>query len=396
MTRHPKFDRSKHRVTLLEATDHLAPGASGYAGGLLGLWAYPESLAGLSFRLHSELAAEHGGAEKWGYRRLPTYQVYGSVTAKQAEAAFKKEEEESADAIKTETDSKAEEPDVSLSISGDGQPPVKKAKVSRRSSSSALPPADLPEGVDWLDPEVMSGYSSMGDAEKADTAQVHPRLFTQAIAGLARAAGVDIRLNCKVTKILYAARSKPAENDPASSDPAGRPAAPATPSPAPATPEDTEEAEGGTDSPPIQAAAAASSSFGNILQGLEYVDRATNKTHRLSVHSTENNGSSESESDVVTDVVVCAGPWTSTLVPRSNVDGLRVHSILYEADLSPNALFCYVTLPSGWVAPHRVGTVRPVKKRLTVDPEIYPRPDGTVYACGKESVLLSSELYRRI
>ena len=67
LTRHPKYDRTKHSITLLEATS-IAAGASGKAGGLLALWAYPSSLVPLSFRLHAELAKEHGGDHRWGYR----------------------------------------------------------------------------------------------------------------------------------------------------------------------------------------------------------------------------------------------------------------------------------------------------------------------------------------
>ncbi|KAK1766109.1 FAD dependent oxidoreductase-domain-containing protein, partial [Phialemonium atrogriseum] len=69
LTRHPKFDPSLHRITLLEATA-IAAGASGKAGGLLALWAFPSCLVPLSYRLHADLAREHGGADRWGYRRL--------------------------------------------------------------------------------------------------------------------------------------------------------------------------------------------------------------------------------------------------------------------------------------------------------------------------------------
>src|SRR5689334_4287322 len=69
LTRHPSFDPALHSITLLEASS-IAAGASGKAGGLLGLWAYPQCLVPLSYRLHRELATEHGGAERWGYRRV--------------------------------------------------------------------------------------------------------------------------------------------------------------------------------------------------------------------------------------------------------------------------------------------------------------------------------------
>ncbi|RMZ83587.1 hypothetical protein DV738_g1108, partial [Chaetothyriales sp. CBS 135597] len=74
LTRHPKYNPAKHSIHILEATG-IASGASGKAGGLLALWAYPQSLVPLSFRLHRELAAEHGGAERWGYRGVGCGQV---------------------------------------------------------------------------------------------------------------------------------------------------------------------------------------------------------------------------------------------------------------------------------------------------------------------------------
>ena len=68
------------KVTLLESSKAVAPGASGKAGGFLALdWhgTSTASLAALSFKLHRKLAKEHNGAERWGYRevevRFPTY-----------------------------------------------------------------------------------------------------------------------------------------------------------------------------------------------------------------------------------------------------------------------------------------------------------------------------------
>ena len=74
LTRHPSFDASKHTVTILEATK-IAGGASGKAGGLLALWAYPSSIVPLSYRLHKQLSDEHGGEERWGYRAIHCGQV---------------------------------------------------------------------------------------------------------------------------------------------------------------------------------------------------------------------------------------------------------------------------------------------------------------------------------
>lgn len=85
----------------------------------------------------------------------------------------------------------------------------------------------------------------------------------------------------------------------------------------------------------------------------------------------------------VTDVIVTAGPWTGKLLPRSKVEGLRAHSVVYEADVSPYAVFTDVQLPADYVPEHRKRMGQRRKHRGNVDPEIYARPFGEVYACGK-------------
>lgn len=57
-------------IILLDSSPELFASASGNAGGFLAAdWFGPSvaSLGALSFRLHAELAAEHGGRERWGY-----------------------------------------------------------------------------------------------------------------------------------------------------------------------------------------------------------------------------------------------------------------------------------------------------------------------------------------
>ncbi|KAH8554320.1 FAD dependent oxidoreductase [Umbelopsis sp. PMI_123] len=74
--------------------------------------------------------------------------------------------------------------------------------------------------------------------------------------------------------------------------------------------------------------------------------------------------------------VVCMGPWSSTLPIRSNrsprgklpIIAARAHSIVLKphCEVPAQALFCSVQL-----------------NRNFYDPEIYPRPDSTVYICGE-------------
>lgn len=82
--RHPARLRiaERSKLTLLEASCEVAPGASGKAGGFLAADWHGEataSLAKLSFDLHRQLATEGGGAARWGYRNVEVL-VAGSWT----------------------------------------------------------------------------------------------------------------------------------------------------------------------------------------------------------------------------------------------------------------------------------------------------------------------------
>lgn len=87
----------------------------------------------------------------------------------------------------------------------------------------------------------------------------------------------------------------------------------------------------------------------------------------------------------ITDVIIAAGPWTGKLLPRSKVEGLRAHSVVYEADVSPYAVFTDIQLPVDYVPEHRKKLGQKRKHRGNVDPEVYARPFGEVYACGESA-----------
>lgn len=175
LTRHPSFDPSKHSITLLEASS-IAGGASGKAGGLLGLWAYPSSIVPLSYRLHKELADEHGGADRWGYR---------AVHCAQVDCIGKKPEKKTSKETTTTKDE-----DISL-------------QKRSKEALGKLRAAGVPKELDWIDADSLRYYDEMGTP--ATTAQVHPFQFTTAMAELARDAGVDIRTHAPVDKINYSA-----------------------------------------------------------------------------------------------------------------------------------------------------------------------------------------------
>ncbi|KAI1331981.1 FAD dependent oxidoreductase [Xylariaceae sp. FL0255] len=337
LTKHPSFNPSIHHITLLEAT-YIAAGASGKAGGLLGLWAYPTCIVPLSYRLHAELAAEYNGADRWGYRRLTCGQISATVRSEHAESRRKTKAKVSTPRRRSkrpEDDIKAvllaaqfqqgikissQSPQATL-ISSPGAPPEDASQeVSREEEKiwQKLPKQDqaaaallrrsvLPPDLDWFDSEFIEEYDEMGLPGYTETAQVHPYQFTTSMADIARSAGTEIRLNAKVTKI-------------------------------------------------------------GIVKGavktVEYLDRMTGALN--TVHG-------------VTDVVVAAGPWTGRLLPQTKVEGLRAHSVVFEADVTPHAVFTNISLPANWMPPHRQRRVH----KGNVDPEVYARPGREVYACGE-------------
>lgn len=190
LTRHPLYDPSKHTITLLEATK-IAGGASGKAGGLLALWAYPSSLVPLSYRLHKELADEHGGVDRWGYRAVHCGQidcVGGHLDAKQAPSV----------------EWKADRATDGLASSGDGRADgTGSVSLQKRSKEAMtkLRKAGVPEDLDWVNAESVRGYDEMGDP--STTAQVHPFQFTTALAELAAGKGANVKVGAAVTSINY-------------------------------------------------------------------------------------------------------------------------------------------------------------------------------------------------
>lgn len=103
------------------------------------------------------------------------------------------------------------------------------------------------------------------------------------------------------------------------------------------------------------------------VDSVEYLDRETGEVKTITD---------------VTDIIVSSGPWTGRVLPRSKVEGLRAHSVVYEADVSPYAVFTDIELPADFVPDHRMEKGQKRRHRGNVDPEIYARPFGEVYACG--------------
>ncbi|RAH41138.1 NAD(P)/FAD-dependent oxidoreductase [Aspergillus brunneoviolaceus CBS 621.78] len=273
LTRHPSFDPSRHSVTLIEATE-IAGGASGKAGGLLALWAYPSSIVPLSYKLHAELAKEHNGKDRWGYREVNCGQLIidgRRLPEKKKQSGGKSEE--------------------SVSLQKRSAAALEKLKSAR-----------VPKDLDWIEPELVRGYESMSDP--GETAQVHPYLFTTSIAKLAEESGAKITLG-SVTGINY-----------------------------------SEDA----------------------VQSVTYTDKKTGESQTISA----------------TDVIVAAGPWTRTVLPEAPITATRAHSVVIrpQQPVSAYTLFTNIALPANF------DPTKPSRPDVA-SPEIYARPDATVYACGE-------------
>ncbi|KAI9709066.1 MAG: hypothetical protein M1820_003512 [Bogoriella megaspora] len=174
LTRHPSFSPEKHNITLIEATK-IAGGASGKAGGLLALWAYPSAIVPLSFRLHEQLAKEHDGEERWGYRKTNC----GSIMAKGRPIPPKGSVKGKTGEMNGQNGDLEEKESLSL------QKQSKEAKGKLRA-------AGVPSDLDWVDAGSTVGYSAMAGPD--ETAQVHPYQFTTSMAQLAAEAGAKIVL----------------------------------------------------------------------------------------------------------------------------------------------------------------------------------------------------------
>ncbi|KAI1387785.1 FAD dependent oxidoreductase [Hypoxylon trugodes] len=222
LTRHPSYSPETHRITLLEASssnsggrtadsiqdpatladpataskknpahEGIAGGASGKAGGLLALWAFPQNIVPLSFKLHDELAKEHGGDKRWGYRRCYASQI----------------------------DCRARLPPGFSGDATGGKDPVssgaeqgsKGLHKDHKKDAKALRKLGAPEDLDWLDTdEALAAYEGMGTPK--DTAQVHPELFARSMAQLAEDKGVKIVTGARVTNINKTANGASVES----------------------------------------------------------------------------------------------------------------------------------------------------------------------------------------
>lgn len=160
---HPKFDPEKYRITIVESK-RVAGGASGKAGGLLALWAFPQQIVPLSFALHQELSDKYDGEKEWGYRRLTTVSLEGDIS----HLGDSDDDDDDEAPVKTFKQPKNHDLDSSLS----DKPPNKTARATR----SQVKKPTLPEDLNWITDSLISNCLSLGGTDT--TAQVHPYKFT--------------------------------------------------------------------------------------------------------------------------------------------------------------------------------------------------------------------------
>ncbi|KAJ7248647.1 FAD dependent oxidoreductase-domain-containing protein, partial [Mycena haematopus] len=79
---------------------------------------------------------------------------------------------------------------------------------------------------------------------------------------------------------------------------------------------------------------------------------------------------SASQTLPATDVIVCGGAWSPALISGLPIQGMRAHTVVIR------------TTPTATIAPYVLFTEITGIWNGVVTPEIYARPDGTVYACG--------------
>lgn len=390
------------------------------------MWAYPECLVPLSYRLHRELAEEHGGDQRWGYRHVKCGTI-GAVVKKKKHPGLVKAVTENAEAKaqgaqpglsslqtgKTESASPQPQPEPNIA-----QTKKEEAAAPEPNPVATLPPATEPVAtIPAPQPtpltQVKANSHTNGAAPKFTTAAFAP--IPELLTPTPEPPSIP---SIPSTNLTLANGDANAQNG-------GRDTAQTKP----------ETIEKDWEKLPKQDAAATSSlGQSHLPPDLDWIDpeyvqsyeemgregfSETAQVHPFhfttaiaelahsagveirtgakvtkfipntaspglnTVEYVDRNSCDEVNFVEATDVIVTAGPWTGKLLPRSKVEGLRAHSVVYEADLSPYAVFTNIQLPGDYVPEHRARAGQKRKHRGNVDPEVYARPFGEVYACGK-------------
>ncbi|CAH6720290.1 putative oxidoreductase Tda3p [[Candida] jaroonii] len=298
---HPKFDSEKYHITLIESK-RIAGGASGKAGGLLALWAFPSQIVPLSFNLHQELADKYDGAKEWGYRRLTTVSLEGDISGVNEEDLLSEDEQISLD-TKLENSSSVTSSTISTSNSqnsknsSDSSSSEPQKKFSRRSEnkremSNKANNAKkiLPNDLNWINSALINNCSTLGSTDT--TGQVHPYKFTNFILKKAvelSNGSLELVLG-KVEEMIY-----------------------------------SEESES--------------------VIGVKFKPTSQNLKNSNSIINLLGD-----------QIVMTVGPWTSKILPDCPISGLRAHSITIapfkDQPVSPYAIFTeFKTNSNNYISP---------------------------------------------
>lgn len=103
---------------------------------------------------------------------------------------------------------------------------------------------------------------------------------------------------------------------------------------------------------------------------VEAIEYSSNRDRVQSVRYRDKRSGGEQQLDA-TDIILAAGPWTQRLLPEAPIGGVRSHSVVVDPgrDVSPTIIF------------FDPGHIDPGDEENQL--EVYPRPDKTVYMCGR-------------
>lgn len=397
----------------------MAAGASGKSGGLLALWAYPECLVPLSYRLHRELAEQYGGDQKWGYRRVKCGTI-GAVVEKPGSGPRKAAKENA------QAKTPAAEPGMSalqVKEKDTALNPIEASSTQNSEAQATSPPqetsplptkeaeATIPVPQDALSAPLQPHNLTNGTASqftKSAFAPIPGLTPTPEPAIRSGVSDVQETIATKVSDTNCIEDNAPKlENDVKEWEKLPKQDTAATSLLGNSTlPADLDWIEsqfvqyyeemgrrGFTETAQVHpfhfttAIAELARSAGVYIQtGAKVTNFTASQTSadlKVVEYMSRHDNDEVKSIDGVTDVIVTAGPWTGKLLPRSKIEGLRAHSVVYEADVSPYAVFTDIQLPGDYVPEHRARAGQKRKHKGNVDPEVYARPFGEVYACGE-------------
>ncbi|BAO39013.1 UPF0673 membrane protein YHR009C [Kluyveromyces marxianus DMKU3-1042] len=375
LTRHPSFNKDTHHITVIESK-RVAGGASGKAGGLLAMWAFPQQIVPLSFQLHQELSDEYDGENKWDYRRLTTVSLEANVqddnvSLDPRETGRSREEDDQEEQEQQPQEQQQQQPRK--------QRPKGKLPAKRKDKKICAVVNNDPVtrvGTTEDDEDYEYSYEEDEDEEEEDDDEEDDEGNENKVTGDSKRPDGDVSggLDSKSSIAL-------------SKDPTQLPA-------------DLNwikkhlvrdwSSLGGTDSTAqvhpykfthylllkAMESGAVDLILGKVSQlhfndqcaasGISYIPTIDDPEEQLQ----------QKPVDImdVDQIVLSMGPWTSRLLPDCPISGLRAHSITIKPS-------------TGTVSPYAIFTELKISQNKYFSPEMYARKDE-VYVCGEGDTLV--------